>query len=292
MSQSMFSAAGAIRAQQDRVDTIANNLANINTYGFKNVRTDFEDMLYDDMKLVQPAATGTVIQGNGAMVGFQNRSFKQGSLVETGNPLDVAINGSGFFAVMTPQGTIKYTRNGNFFASCENTGETDERGNLVETLFLVDSEGSYVLDSNGARIKLEKAPKQVIIAADGTIMYATESGENGDTVAAAAEAGKEQTETDTGLIEEPIVQKLAVLDFKNPKGLIAVGGTYFEPSENSGDAEAADVYTVEQNMLEGSNVDMAQEMTRLMRAQRALSFAARALTTADEMDAQTAQLRT
>ena len=147
MTQAFYSAKLGIIAQQRRTDLIANNIANVNTSGFKESRMDFKDTLYKTMiNPAEPAGNANLICGSGILTGAASRSFAQGALTNTGHAMDLSIKGDGFFAVLGKDGTQKYTRNGCFSASRENDG-----------VYLVTAQGEYVLDTDNNRIKLSEA---------------------------------------------------------------------------------------------------------------------------------------
>lgn len=253
MMQSIYTARLGIAAQQRRVDTIANNLANINTYGFRSSRVDFKDALYSAM--VNPEGTQNVNlqQGTGVLVAGMSHSFTEGTAVMTGLTLDFCLEGDGFFTVQNAAGELQYTRSGYFAVSREDGGN-----------YLVTAQGYYVLDTNGNKIKLPENSKDLTVNTKGELSIG-----KGAPFAA-----------------------FNIAAFANNEGLMETGSNYFVPTAASGAAQKAQDVTVKQGCLEGSNVDMTLEMTRLVRAQRALSLAGRALTTADQMDEQANNLRT
>jgi len=261
MLQANITARSGIIAQQERIDVIANNMANVNTYGYKSVRADFKDMLYQTMvRPEQPQDGLNLEKGHGTMLGATVRDFSQGAIQNTGNPLDMLIVGDAFFAVQDPDGNTLYTRDGKFALSEENGSN-----------YLVTVDGMYVLDSSGNKINLQtgNSIKDVKVDTQGRITVVTETG-------------------------DVSVGKFGLYTFKNRQGLEAASSNCFRETDNSGQATAwsEEEADIRQGMLESSNVDLAAEMTRLIRAQRAFSLATRALTTADEMDAKANQLRT
>lgn len=261
MNQSIISAARAIIAQQQRVDTIAGNIANINTNGYKNMRIDFKDALYQTM--LDPAGgNGNLQKGHGVMLSATSRSFKPGSMVETQRALDFCLDGESFFAVKNPQGETLYTRDGSFAASSNGDGS-----------YLVNGQGYFVLDDKGQKIKVIGNVSDISVGDDGTISFMPIAKE-GDPAPPA-----------------PSTVKLGIFNFKNPQGLNALGGNLYEKTEASGEPQAEKDPFVAQGYLESSNVDLTVEMTRLIRAQRAFSLASKALTTADGMDGMVNQMR-
>lgn len=165
----------------------------------------------------------------------------------TGRQLDVAIEGEGFFELRDMDGELLYTRNGSFNISAEADGA-----------YLVNGDGLYVMDSNGARIRLPDDAENITIGLDGRISFMADG-------------------------EEAEI-RLGVYTFRNIMGLVSVGGSNYAESVASGERIVAEDAVLRQGTIEGSNVNLAEEMTRMIRTQRAFQLASRALTTADEMD--------
>ena len=213
MSQSSYTAALGLKTQQQRVDAIADNIANINTIGYKYTRVDFKDALYTAME--NPAQSGGAANlqlGHGVLLSGMNRVFSQGTYLETGRETDLYLDGEGFFTVRSPEGEVYYTRDGSFQKSAEADGN-----------YLVTAKGCYVLDENGQRIRLqgdtmEVSPLGQISQGDGSQPYAT----------------------------------LGVAVFSNQKGLTAVSDGLYAASDASGAAQKAGGETrVLQKALEG-----------------------------------------
>lgn len=247
MIQGLHSAAMGVNAQMRRIDTIADNLANVSTTGFKSTRVDFKDAIYSQIKLQEESQIGNNLEmGHGTLVSATKRYFTQGSFQNTGNLTDFAIQGDAFFTVGDLNGNVRYTRNGSFMVSTEADGE-----------YLVVSSGEYVLDTNGNRIRLDGKLEHLSVNADGDISI---DGNN--------------------------MGRLGMVTFTNNAGLLGDGQSSFIPSESSGQPMAAQPgsYAIQQGMVEMSNVDTAEEMTRLIRTQRALQLSSRGITTADEME--------
>lgn len=245
--RSIYSARNGMIAQQSRVDTIANNLANINNDGFKKTRMDFEDCLYQTMaRVIQPQDDIDMQMGHGTIVGATTKIMDAGVLTMTEADTDLAIEGDGFYAVENPTGEIVYTRNGSF--------SVDAQG------YLVCADGAYVLDENYDRINIGSAT--FTCGVSGAIT-----------------------------VDNQVVANLGIFNCINPQGLEAVSTDRFMVSANSGDMVAEDNYKIRQGYLEGSNVKMEEEVTLLIRAQRAMSLASKALATADDMDEKANQLR-
>lgn len=226
--RALFTAATGMEAQQFRIDTVANNLANVNTMGYRRTRAEFEDLFYET--LTAPGATsssGTVLPtgaqiGHGVRLGAITRIDSQGDRVSTGRDLDVAISGDGYFQVETANGEPAFTRDGSF--------QIDRDGNLVTR--------SGLLVSGGTQIPTDTL--NVTILPDGTV-----SG----TVAGSA------TATVLGQIE--------IARFANPSGMRALGGNMLVPTEASGDAETGTpglqgFGELSQGFLESSNVNIAE----------------------------------
>ena len=252
MIQSLFSARTAMHAQQTRLDTIANNIANISTNGFQSSRVTFKDSLYSAMTNKE-AQGGTLPQGNGMLVSATSRSFVQGTPIETNESMDFMIDGDGYFTVERNDGSVAYTRNGSFAVSKEKDGN-----------YLVTAQGYYALDADMKRIKLPDNAAILTASADGKLS----AGEN-----------------------DPFAS-LNIVTFPNEQGLEAVSDNCFMVTAASGTAQKAAKYTVKSGFLEGSNVDLSSEMVRLIRTQRAYSLAGKALITADEMNETANNMRT
>ena len=239
MMQGLYTAATGLSNQQKRVDTIANNIANINTTGFKKTRVDFKDALYTTMQ--NPTGEQTNLQkGSGVMIGATTIDYSGGNIVTTENNLDFALQGEGFFALRNAQGEEVYTRNGSFNQSADG--------------YLVSANGDYVLDQKNNRIRFT-GEGEITVSSNGIVSQ-------GDTAIGA----------------------IKVVDFENKNGLLPVGDSCFAVSVASGQPENVTDYTVRQGAVEGSNVNLAQELTLLIRTQRAYTMASKALQTADDMD--------
>ena len=242
-----------MNAQQLNTDVIANNLANVNTTGFKRSRADFQDLLY---QTIRPAGTSNTA-GAQIPVGIQvghgvrpvaiQKMFAQGDYQETGNPLDMVIEGDGFFQVMIPDGNIAYTRSGSF--------KQNSQGQIVT------SDGFLMKD----QISIPQDAQDVAITSDGTVQVVMPN----------------QTNT----------QQLGVIElarFTNPAGLSDIGRNLYMPTAASGAPIAGTpgingFGTIVQRSLEMSNVKVVEEMVNLIVAQRAYEINSKAIQTADEM---------
>ena len=247
MIQGLYSSASGMTNQQKSIDTIANNIANINTTGFKSSRMDFKEALY--VTMLNEDTGAPVEKGTGVLLAGVRKSFAPSSLEATGSPLDFAVEGDAFFAVQVPGGQTLYKRDGRFAVSM---GEEEN--------YLVTVEGYYVLDGNGEKIAVNGLPSEFKVSSDGSIQ--NEEGE------------------------------LGIFSFANNEGLEAVGDNCFRETVASGPSNEAGKFAVKQGYLESSNVDLADEMARLIRAQRAYQMAARAVTLIDQMEANANNLRT
>jgi len=254
MPRALWTAASGMAAQQFNVDLLANNIANVNTTGFKRQRTDFQDLFYDIKS--QPGAKagqqgrnpiGNQV-GTGVNVSGTTRIFTPGNVEPTGRSLDIAIEGDGFFSVQMPDGaTTAYTRAGNF--------HVDADGRLVTT------DGYFVQPS--ITIPDGAAENDISVAGDGTVTVLLN--------------GTEST-----------VGQLTLSRFRNNAGLLAVGRNLFEVSEASGSAISGTANTagfgnLRGGMLEKANVESVTELVNLIVAQRAYELNSKSITTADQM---------
>lgn len=263
MMRSLWTAASGMIAQQNNVDTIANNLSNVNTIGYKAETAEFKSLLYQEIKTKTTSANGEN-KPIGAQVGLGVRNssitshFTQGNFQATGGMFDFAIEGEGFFAVRTLDGDTAYTRNGNFYLAVAPGGD----------YMLTNSEGFPVLDVNGDPIYFEEgiSSGDISIDANGEVCVPDEDGNY----------------TQTGV-------KIAVFQFTNPSGLVKGSNTLYYESEASGVAMKEAEYDnlkkskIRQGYLEMSNVQVADEMVNLIVAQRAYELNSKAITTSDEM---------
>jgi flagellar basal-body rod protein FlgG len=243
--------------QQANTDVISNNLANVNTHGYKKQRADFEDLLYQTVKVAgTPATEDTVVpvgiqMGHGVKLADTQRVFTQGSPQQTDVATDIAINGEGFFRVQMQDGSWAYTRNGNF--------KVDDTGRMVT------SNGYWLLpDIVMPELFL---PDSVNITKNGNVSVKVPQGDD---------------------IVEVDVGKIELYRFPNPVGLSSVGENLFKVSQASGDPIAAvpgyeGMGTLLHKYLEMSNVQVVQEMVNLIVAQRAYEFNSRTIQTSDNM---------
>lgn len=270
MVRSLWSAATGMLAQQTAVDTISNNIANVNTAGFKTSQNEFKSLLYQELQTKTTTANGDT-KPIDSQVGLGVRSssittiFRQGAFLESSNNFAFAINGDGFFAVNTPDGKTAYTRNGNFNVSLGTKG-----------LELTDADGNPVLDTTGKPIIFDKdmTASKITVTADGEFCYPDEKGN-----------------------AKSLGMKIGLWQFNNPAGLEkrdsslylenAASGTPLNEATNNGLKKS----TIAQGYIEGSNVQLADEMVNLIVAQRAYEANSRAITTTDTMMGQANQLK-
>jgi flagellar basal-body rod protein FlgG len=263
MMRALYTAATGMIAEQTNVDTIANNLANVNTTGYKTERTEFKSLLYQTIQTKTTTANGDekpvgAQAGLGTRVAATASLYTQGSLTETGNPTDFAIDGDGFFAVRGYDGNTYFTRNGNF------TWSQDGNGNTI----LATSEGYPVLDTTGNVIQVPDGVQSEALTfnKDGSIGYVTADGTSVD-----------------------MNQSVALYQFNNPSGLEKMEDSLLAQTDASGNAmleQATDGLTksnIYQKYMEGSNVSVADEMVNMIIAQRAYELNSKAITTADSM---------
>ncbi len=252
MIGALWTAASGLQTQRIAVDGISNNVANVNTTGFKKNETQFQDLFYQHANALgefepdNSSRTGISI-GTGAKIAGTEKVFSQGRLEQTGNPLDLAIDGEGFFRVLLPDGTAAYTRDGAFTA--------DVTGRIV-------TPQGYRLEPS---ITIPQGAKSLNIAPNGEVSVML-----------------------AGLSTPSAVGTITLYRVGNPNGLLAIGENLFKPTDAAGSmievgAGSPGVGSLAQGFVEGSNVELADEMTRLVVAQRAYEFNARAFRTADEM---------
>ncbi len=251
MIRSLWTGATGMQAQQLKLDVIANNLANVNTAGFKKSRVDFEDLLYQKLKL----AGALNAEGNQVPVGMEiglgvrpvtvSKVFSQGEYEQTNNELDLAIEGRGFFKVLV-NGEELYTRAGHF---------------------KVDRDG-YVVTPDGARLQPEftvpNGTVRIEVTQDGLITALDANG--------------------TALAQV----QLLLYDFPNPAGLYAIGRNLYRASDAAGDVIEGQpgregFGTIAQGYLEMSNVDVVEEMVQMIVTQRAYEANSKTIQTADNM---------
>jgi flagellar basal-body rod protein FlgG len=253
MIRALYTAATGMEAQQLNMDVTANNLANVNTTGFKKSRVDFQDLLYQTVKSAgamqaQGTQVPTGIQvGLGTRMAATQKIFTQGDYKQTDNDLDVMIEGDGFFQVMLPNGDLAYTRDGSF--KIDGTGK------------LVTSDG-YVVQPE---ITIPDTATDISIGEDGTVSVTT--------------SGQSATQQ---------IGQLQLTRFLNPAGLKSLGKNLLGETDVSGDANTVTPGedgsgTLSQGMIEMSNVKVVDEMVNMIEAQRAYEINSKSIQAADDM---------
>jgi len=260
MMRSLSIAKTGLEAQQTQLDTITHNLANVGTNGYKRSRAVFEDLMYQNIRQAGAPSTEqtqlpTGLQlGTGVRTVATTRNFSQGTLTQTGNNLDMAINGQGFFQVQMPDGSAAYTRDGSF---------------------QVNADGQLVTNSGYAvnpAITIPANAQSITIGRDGVV-----------SVTVPNQATPQQ------------VGQIQLANFMNPAGLDPKGGNLFAETAASGTAQAGNpgangLGVLNQGAVEGSNVNVVEELVSMIQAQRAYEINSKAIQTSDQMLARLAQL--
>jgi flagellar basal-body rod protein FlgG len=256
MIRALYTAASGMSAQQSNLDTIANNLANSATAGFKQRQLQFEDMIYQNM-VTPGSASSQQTTAAGLQIGLGTKSLSsevimtQGEFNQTGNTYDMAIQGAGFFQVQMPNGTIAYTRNGNF--TLNNAGT------------LVDANGDQLLPA----LTIPSNAGPVMISQYGVV-----------------------TTTLPGQTTATQLGQIQLATFANPGGLSSQGGNLYLPTTSSGNPITDNpggntgMGTLQQGYLENSNVDVVTEFVQMILAQRAYESNSKVIHTADDMYSQ------
>lgn len=253
MSRALFTAATGMQTQQQQVDNIANNLANASTVGFKRSRLEFQDILYQNLRTPGAAANSQNATPVGLQIGLgaraiaSERIFLQGDFQQTQNPLDMVIEGSGFFQVRQPSGELAYTRAGSFHLSAEGQVVT-ATGEALEPAITIPREATSINIGN-----------------DGTVSCTIPGNANAQTVG-----------------------QIQLATFANPAGMEALGRNLFRETAASGQptsgAPAANgLGRINQGFIEGSNVNVVEELVQMISAQRAYETNSKVITAADRM---------
>ncbi|HTT01960.1 MAG TPA: flagellar basal-body rod protein FlgG [Steroidobacteraceae bacterium] len=253
MEPALWAAKTGLDAQQTQMTVTANNLANVNTTGFKKGRAVFDDLLYQNVSQVgantsqnTQSPTGLNL-GTGTRVVATEKNYTQGNLNNTGNSLDLAIQGRGFFQVLQPSGVIAYTRDGSF--------QLNAQGQLV------NAQGYQVQPA----VTIPTGAQSITVGADGTI---------------SVQLAGQTTPTTVGTVQ--------LADFINPAGLQDVGNNLAVESASSGTAVTANaglngMGTLVQGSVESSNVDVVEELVNMIETQQAYEMNSRAVETTDQM---------
>jgi flagellar basal-body rod protein FlgG len=259
MNLSLYSAATGMEAQQQNLNTIANNLANVNTAGFKRSKIEFQDLLYQKPRAAGAESGGgnmvpTGIEiGNGSRVAATSKVFTQGQLTQSGEKFDIAIQGEGFFEVQKADGTLAYTRDGAL--------------KLSPTGQITTSDGLPVLSGFQP---VPAGTTDVTVTDNGDVTYNGPSGAQ--------------------------TFRLNLTRFANPAGLRSLGGNLYEETPASGTPESGapgeqGFGTTRQGYIETSNVNIVEEMVNLIVAQRAYEINSKSIQTSDEMLQNIAQMK-
>jgi flagellar basal-body rod protein FlgG len=253
MDAALWVAKTGLDAQQTRMDVISNNLANVNTTGFKRDRAVFEDLLYQNVKQPGGQTTNNTLSPTGLMMGTgvkvvaTEKLHMQGNMINTQAPLDLAVQGDGFFQIQMPDGTIGYTRDGTFQLS--NTGQ------VVTSL-------GYPLVPN---INIPNNAAALTVGTDGTVSVELIAGQGAQNLG-----------------------QLQIARFVNPSGLKPIGNNLYEVSQASGQPQLLQpgingAGTVNQGSLEASNVNVVEEMVNMIEVQRAYEINSKAVSAVDDM---------
>ncbi|MHB1530756.1 flagellar basal-body rod protein FlgG [Acidithiobacillus sp.] len=253
MMRSLFVAATGLEAEQTKMDVIANNLANVNTTGFKQSRAVFQDLLYQNLRQPGAQSSQTTQYPSGLQLGTgvrpvaTERLMTQGNLTQTGNSLDVAVNGQGFFQIMQPNGTIAYSRDGTF--------QLNNQGQVVTS-------NGYLLQPP---ITVPPNAQTITIGSDGTV-----------SVVLPNQAQPQQVGT------------IQLANFINPTGLQSIGDNLYLQTGSSGAPQTGQptlngLGAVQQGYLESSNVNVVSELVDMISTQRAYEINSKAVSASDSM---------
>ena len=253
MDAALWVAKTGLDAQQMRMDVISNNLANVNTTGFKRDRAVFEDLLYQNVKQAGGQTTNNTLSPTGLMLGTgvkvvaTEKLHMQGNMVNTQAPLDVAITGDGYFQIQMPDGTTSYSRDGNFKIS--NTGQ------------VVTALGFPVLPA----LTIPNNAASVTFGRDGAVSVELVAGGGAQNIG-----------------------QVQIARFVNPSGLKPIGNNLYEASQASGAAQVLQpglngAGTLNQGSLEASNVNVVEEMVNMIETQRAYEINSKAISAVDGM---------
>jgi flagellar basal-body rod protein FlgG len=252
MIRALWTSANGMEAQQMNLDVISNNLANVNTAGFKKSSIQFAEMMYDTDKTPGASSTDSSTVPTGTQIGYGSkpvateRNFTQGNLQQSGNTYDVAIQGQGFFKLTLPDGTNAYTRDGSFVVNADGQLVTNQ-GYLVTGVGTIDPRAT-----------------NVSIGSDGTI---------------------------SATVNNAVVKisPITISNFPNPEGLNSLGGNLYQETTAAGTAVDGQtpgqngMGTLAQGYVETSNVQVVEEMVNMIQAQRAYEINSKAIQTADQM---------
>lgn len=253
MNPALWIAKTGLDAQQTRMAVISNNLANVNTNGFKRSNAIFEDLIYQNIRQVGAQSSqdtqlpSGLHLGTGVRTVATEKQHTQGNIVQSGNALDVAVQGRGFFQILMPDGTVGYTRDGGF--------QVDAQGQIVTS-------SGYALQPS---VSVPADSQSITIGSDGTV---------------SASVSGTATPVQVGSIQ--------LADFINPAGLQPIGKNLFVESAASGSPQvgtpgSTGLGNIEQGFLESSNVNVVEELVNMIETQRAYEMNSKAIQTADGM---------
>ncbi len=260
MIRALWTSANGMEAQQMNLDVIANNLANVNTAGFKKSNIEFQEMMYDTAKTPGANTSTSSTTPSGIQVGYgtkpvaTERNFSQGNLQQTSNTYDVAIQGSGFFKITMPDGTFSYTRDGSFLVNSQGQ--------------LVTNQG-YLVTGVG---QISPQATNVAIGSDGTISATVNN-------------------------QVVTISPITISTFPNPQGLNSLGNNLYQETLASGNAVDGQtpgtngIGTLQQGFIETSNVQVVEEMVNMIQAQRAYEINSKANQASDDMMSMADNLR-
>lgn len=259
MLRALYTAASGMKTQQFQLDTIANNLANVNTTGFKKNSVSFQDLLYQQLRPATEQKPTGIDVGTGVRVSSTLADFRQGPLQQTNNNLDLALEGKGFFRVELPNEQTGYTRNGAF--------RQDEEG------YIVNSDGYRVLDDSNSPIQLPEGTKDIQINENGLVLALVNGSDTPEEVGT-----------------------LGLVTFPNPSGVEKLGSNIYLPTSASGEAQEGvageeGFGLVRQGFIEGANVQVVDEMVKMITAQRSYELNTKMIQTSDDILQMTNNLR-
>ena len=256
MLRLLWTSQSSMNAQQEKLDGLSNNIANVDTNGYKKVSANFKDLVYESLDRkgypINSGKTGqaTLQNGTGVRVGEWTRDNMQGDLTSTGIPTDLAIDGTGFFEVVQNDNSKAYTRAGNFLTDSSGT-IVDESGNRLS---IVDGQGNNINKVNGP---YKFNGNNFIVDEKGVVSIKDSNGNSP-------------------------VGKIKIINILGDNSMISIGDSLFKPKPGSKVSESTD-FSLRQGFIELSNVDIATEMTEMLMTQRAFQLSSSTLKTADEM---------
>jgi len=253
MNLALWAAKTGLDAQNTRMAVISQNLANINTTGYKSSRAAFQDLMYQNIRQVGSQSTQNtqfptgLTLGTGVRIVATEKDYTQGSVNQTGNALDVAVSGRGFLQITQPDGTIAYTRDGAF--------SLDNQGNVVT------ANGQPLLPA----INIPAGTQSVTIGTDGTVTAVSQTNPKGTSIG-----------------------QIQLADFINEEGLQPIGNNLLVESASSGSPQVGTagtngLGTLQQNTLETSNVNSVTELVNMIECQRSYEMNSKAISTTDQM---------